>query len=109
MLKFSFAVAMALDPNQLFRMLTGPTSGIAPLVAFHDAPIANGIAYTSADRTHIYADFDKLAQAPHATWNVIRHELAHTRGAEHGDGSPEMKYAVTVNQFGVVVDDSFLI
>lgn len=97
------------DPNQIFRQLSGPNSGVAPLVMLHGGPMANGIAYTSADRTHIYADFARLQNAPHTTWNVIRHELAHTKGAEHGDGSVEMKYVVTADQSGLVVDDNFFI
>lgn len=105
----SAAVAFNLQQEQLFRHLTGPGSGINPFVTLHDAPIANQIAYTSSDLMHVYVDFRRLAAAPHTTYNVLLHELAHTRGAQHGDGSREMAYAATVNTNGLVVDDGFLL
>ncbi len=102
-------VGLNLANEMLFRQLTGPSSGVRDLVSLHEAPIANSIAYTSADRDHVYVDFRRLEKAPHTTWNVMRHEIAHTKGAEHGDGSPEMKYVVSVDQRGLVVDDNFFI
>ncbi len=104
-------LALALNPQQeyLFRQLAGPYSGVNSFVSLHDVPIANEVAYTSADRLHVYIDFRKLMNAPRTTYNVIRHELAHTRGAEHGDGTREMAYTTTVNSGGMVVDDTFLL
>jgi hypothetical protein len=99
----------ALDPNYVFRQLTGPGSGVPPLAMLHTGPIANGVAYTDGERTHVYVDAERLRNAPHTTWNVIRHEIAHTKGAQHGDGSVEMKYSVTADPGGFIVDDNFFL
>lgn len=102
-------VSMTDADRALFHSLTGPSSGVSPFVALHDTPLANNIAFTTADRNNIYVDFEKLRAAPHTKWNVFRHEIAHTKGANHGDGTPEMAYMVTESQNGVVVDDAFFI
>lgn len=106
-----FGLALAYDPQQeqLFRALTGPGSGVHPFVTLHDGAIANEIAFTTQDLTHVYLDFHKLGNTPHTVYNVMRHELAHTRGAVHGDGSKEMNYAVTLDAMGRVVDDAYFL
>lgn len=102
-------LAFALDPNQVFRQLSRPGSGVPQLATLHDGVIADGIAFTSADLNHVYIDFERLKYAPHTTWNVIRHELGHTKGQQHGDPTAEMRYAVTLDHRGMVVDDGWFI
>lgn len=105
----SLTCAFNLQQERLFRGLTGTGTGVNPYVALHEAPIANELAYTSVDRTHIYMDAKRMQFTPHTFYNVLRHEIAHTKGAEHGDGSPEMNYAATEDVNGIVIDDGFLL
>lgn len=105
----SLVAAFGPQQAQLFRDLTKQGSGVGPFVTLHDGPIADALAFTTTDRNHIYMDFHRLQLAPHTAYNVMRHEIAHTKGAEHGDGSKEMNYAATVNMNGAVIDDGFLI
>ncbi len=101
----------AFDPlqEQLFHQLTAASSGVNPFVTLQAAPIADELAYTTPDRSHIYMDMKRLQSAPHTFYNVLRHEIAHTKGAEHNDGTVEMSYAATIDTNGVVIDDGFLI
>lgn len=66
------------------------------------------LAYTSSDLKHIYIDFDRFRNASNTLANVIKHEVAHTKGATHGDGSPYMQYAVRVDMFGNVIEDAYV-
>lgn len=105
------SVTCAFNPQQeqLFRGLTATGSGVNSYVALHEAPIAGELAYTSADRSHIYMDAKRMQFTPHTFYNVLQHEIAHTKGAQHGDGTVEMNYAATVDMNGRVVDDGFII
>lgn len=105
----TLAYAFNLQQELLFRGLTGAGTGVNSYVTLHEAPIANQLAYTSADRFHIYMDAKRMQFAPHTFYNVLVHEIAHTKGADHGDGTPEMSYAATVDINGVVIDDGFLL
>ena len=67
------------------------------------------LAFTSADLKHIYVDFDKFKNAPHTLQSVIKHEIAHSNGKIHTDGSPYMQYAVKVDSNNDVVDDSWVL
>ncbi len=81
-----------------------------PFVALIETPLHRpGIAYTANDHSRIYLDSQQLEEAPNTMWNVLRHELAHTQGQEHGFNTTEMRYAVTLDARGQVVDDSFRI
>lgn len=108
-LLFFSAVLVALGLNdqqyQLVKALMGPLSGIDPFVTVVDAPISGQVAYTSPDLKRVYVDFKRLEQTPKTAWNVMRHEFAHTKGATHGDGSPEMSYAVHTDPWGRITED----
>ncbi len=67
------------------------------------------LAFTSADLKHVYVDFARLAQAPHTLQNVIKHEIAHSQGKVHNDGSPYMQYAVKVDSANTVADDQWVL
>ena len=67
------------------------------------------LAFTSADLKHIYLDFDKFKNAPHTLQNVLKHEIAHSQGAVHNDGSSYMQYTVTENANHEVVDDQWVL
>jgi hypothetical protein len=101
--------SMSDQDRALFHSLTGPNSGVNAFVALHDTALANNLAFTTADRNNIYMDFEKLRKTPHTKWNILRHEIAHAKGANHGDGSPEMNYVATETMAGDVVDDTFFI
>lgn len=75
-------------------------------VTIEDAVQRGTLAFTSADRQHIYVDFNKFRGAPHTLQSVLKHEIAHSHGHDHGDGSPYMDYAVTVDEAGNVIDDA---
>lgn len=105
----SFAAAFGPQQAQLFRDLTKRGSGVNPFVTLHDGPIADSLAFTTSDLSHIYMDFHRLKAAPHTTYNVLQHEIGHTKGAQHGDGSRGMDYAATEMMDGTIVDDGFLI
>ena len=67
------------------------------------------LAFTSADLKHIYVDFEKFKNAPHTLQSVIKHEIAHSNGKVHNDGSPFMQCVVKVDSVGEVVDDSWVL
>lgn len=94
---------------QFIRALTGPYSGVDSFVTVIDAPIANQVAYTAPDLKRVYVDFARLGQTPVTAYNVLRHELAHTKGAVHGDGSVEMNYHVTQDMNNRIANDQFFI
>ena len=108
---FLLAAVLGLTPFNELVVRTFMSGGLAgsSFVSVTDAPLAGEYAYTTNDLAHIYVDFTKLQAAPHTTYNVLKHEFAHTRGARHGDGSAEMRYSITKDMFGNVVDDAFLI
>lgn len=103
------AVGLTDQQLQFIRTLTGPFSGVDPFVTVVDAPIANQLAYTAPDLKRVYVDFNRLKNTPVTTYNVLKHEMAHTRGAQHGDGSKEMNYHVKQDRDGRIVEDSVFI
>lgn len=81
-----------------------------PFVALIETPLHGPtVAYTAADNTRIYLDSQQLEETPNALWNVLRHEVGHTQGQQHGDDTVEMKYHLIKNPQGRVVEDSFRI
>ena len=110
---FFTAILLAIGLNdqqlQFIRTLTGPFSGVDPFVTVIDAPIANQVAYTAPDLKRVYVDFSRLGKAPVTAYNVLRHELAHTKGAVHGDGSVEMNYHATRDANNQIVNDLFFV
>ena len=79
----------------------------ADWVTVQDAVQQKQLAYTSSDLKHVYVDFGRFKNAPQALANTLKHEIAHTRGATHNDGSPYMSYAVTEDRAGNIVDDAY--
>ena len=77
-----------------------------PWVTIQDAVLRDNLAFTSADKQHIYVDFSRFRDAPHTLKSVIKHEIAHTLNHQHHDGSAYMQYHATVDQAGNVVNDA---
>lgn len=81
-----------------------------PFAALIETPLFGDlVAYTAEDRSRIYLDSQQLEEAPNTLWNVLRHEVAHTQGQEHGQNTTEMKYYVTKNPQGRILDDTYRI
>jgi len=81
-----------------------------PFVALIETPLAHHlVAYTANDQSRIYLDSRQLEQTPNTLWNVLRHEVAHTQGQQHGQNTTEMQYYVTKNPQGTIVEDTFRI
>jgi len=76
-----------------------------PFVAVVDSPLYGPLAYTATDKTRVYIDGDRLAATPNTMYNVLRHEIAHSQGQEHGNATVEMRYAARVDQLGRVLED----
>lgn len=80
-----------------------------PFVTISNAAISGQLAYTSNDLRRIYVDFLRLAKTPNTLHNVIKHELSHSKGGFHGDGSREMSYSVSTTPNGDIAEDGFLL
>lgn len=104
-------LCLALTPQEdasiRSAFLATPTAPV--LVAIIDARLPSGVAYTSSDLRRIYVDFWRLRFTPKTRQNVLRHELAHTTGASHGDGSSLMSYAVRQDSAGNILEDSVVL
>lgn len=103
------AAGITSQQSQIVRGLLREVQQTNPYVAVVDAKLAAQIAYTTSDLKRVYVDFERLERSPHTTWNVLRHEIAHTRGAQHGDGGSVMGYHVNVDGAGDVIDDTFFL
>lgn len=80
-----------------------------PYVAMVETVTGGPLAYTADDGSRIYIDSQRMIQTPNTLWNVLRHEVAHTQGGTHNDGSREMNYSVTMRPNGAIVNDDFRI
>src|SRR5690348_12207571 len=109
-LLFLIASALAISPKYaavVRDLMTKQQS--PPWVTIQDAVQRDNLAFTSADRQHIYVDFDKFKDAPHTLQTVIKHEIAHAQGRVHNDGSAYMQYHATEDSTGNVIDDASVI
>lgn len=107
---FLMVCACAFNPQQVaIARQVLRARGVPPWSVIIDAVQQDNIAYTDADRLRVYIDGNKLRATPRTFANVVTHEVAHLNGATHGDGTPEMKYAVTLNPLGEVVEDGFVL
>ena len=100
-------LCLALTPQEdtAIRNAFIATPRVPVFVAVVDARLPSGVAYTSSNLRRIYVDFWRLRFTPNTLQNVLRHELAHTTGAKHGDGSRMMSYAVREDLAGNVLED----
>lgn len=80
-----------------------------PYVALVETVTGGPLAYTADDGSRIYVDSQRLIQTPNTLWNVLRHEVRHTQGGTHNDGSPEMNYTVSIRPNGAILNDDFRI
>lgn len=74
-----------------------------------DSVLHNNIAFANVQESKVYIDASKLINAPNTFKNVILHECRHLLGAQHFDGTLAMNYSVTVDTYGKVIDDNFLL
>lgn len=110
LLLLNSVVPMHLAQRMLRSILRLHPPNDNPFVALVETPLFGDlVAYTGDDRARIYLDSQQLEEAPNTLWNVLRHEVAHTQGQEHGQNTAEMKYHVTKNPQGRILDDSFRI
>jgi hypothetical protein len=101
--------ALPLAQKYMRRILKTHPPHANQFVALVETPLTNVLAYTADDLTRMYIDTNKFDEAPNSLWNVMRHEIAHTQGEKHEDGTPAMRYSVTVDANGAVVDDKYRI
>lgn len=80
-----------------------------PYVGLIETVTGGPLAFTASDGSRMYVDSQRLIQAPNTLWNVLRHEVRHTQGGTHNDGSPEMNYSVTMLPNGAIVNDNYRI
>lgn len=80
-----------------------------PWITIQDSLQPGQLSFTSADLKNIYIDLEKFKDSPHTLQSVIKHEIAHTQGAVHNDGSPYMEYHVTEDAAGNIVDDAWVL
>ena len=78
-------------------------------VTIQDSLQRDQLAFTTGDLKHIYVDFEAFSKAPNTLKSVLKHEIAHSQGRVHGDGSPYMQYAVRKDPLGEVVDDQWVL
>lgn len=81
--------------------------GVPRFSALIDAAMVGDLAFTDQQTNKAWINAKKFVNAPHSWQNTVLHEAGHLCGAQHGDGSTAMSYAVTLDQAGNVVDDSF--
>ena len=91
------------------RAVLASVPGVSPFVSLQNALLAGEIAYTDPSLMHVYVDFERLKNTPNTRNNIIKHELGHTRGGKHGDGSLGMSYFVRTMPDGSIINDEFLI
>lgn len=72
-----------------------------------EGTLAGPLAFTANDLSRMFVDSKRLEETPNTLWNVISHEYAHTQGATHNDGSPEMKYVARQQPNGQIIEDDF--
>ncbi len=108
-LNFAFALAITPQEDASVRTAFLFTPQTPPLVSVVDAKLFTGLAYTASDLRRVYVDFSRLRKTPNTRLNVLLHELAHTAGATHGDGTSRMAYASRETPTGEVLEDSFVL
>lgn len=105
---YYFANLLSAARVDVVRKAWDAHSKMGPFVTVNNAIMSGQLAFTTTDLQRVYVDFEKFKSAPVALSHVIDHELAHTEGAVHGDGSRAMAYHVSVDQQGNVIEDNFL-
>lgn len=108
-LLFVMATSDSLAQRYLRRIIRMEGDPVNKYVNLHEGTLAGPLAFTATDLNSIHVDSKRLEEAPNTLWNAIRHEYAHTQGATHNDGSPEMGYVVHQNANGQIIDDDFRI
>ncbi len=103
------AVAMAQTSPEVVRETLDAEPNLDPFVSVINSAIAGQVAYTHNDLRRIFIDIRRFAKKPIALHNVLKHELSHTKGGRHGDGTAAMNYHVSVTPQGEIVEDSFVL
>lgn len=83
--------------------------GAPPYAVVIDAALGDDAAFTYIPQKTTFVNAGLLKNNPHTFANVVRHEVAHLRGAQHGDGSAVMNYKVTKDLNGNIIDDGFFL
>lgn len=103
------ALTLAQTNRDVVRETLKTETGLDPFVTVINSAIAGQIAYTHKDLKRIYVDMQRFVKKPKALRNVLRHEMGHTKGGRHGDGTAAMNYHVSVTPQGEIVEDSFVL
>jgi len=103
---FAFSPAQAFTPiqkNIIRESLIRNNAG--SFVTVIDCVITDQYAYTQLGGNQIYLDSVKFKDAPNTLANTVSHEVSHTQGNQHGDGSYMMNYSITLDQYGKIIND----
>lgn len=82
---------------------------VPPWSAVIDSVLYDQLAFANIQESKIYIDAGRLRLTPNSYKNVMLHECRHLLGAMHGDGSLAMNYSATIDIFGNIVNDRFLL
>lgn len=102
----ALCVAMTGDQVSVARRIMG-IMGVPRFSVIIDAAMEGDLSFTDQQLSRVYINSRRFIDAPHSFANVVTHECGHLKGAQHGDGSLGMDYAVTLDVNGRVVDDSY--
>lgn len=106
---FLVCVCSAAMRGDAVRAIMKKDPRLDPFVTITNGAIAGNLAYTSPDLKRIWIDFTRLTKTPNTLHNVVKHELAHSKGGVHGDGTREMAYSASAFANGDIMEDNFLL
>ena len=109
LIKIFFQLLCFFSDGSLVTDILRAEPGLDPFVTIINSPIAGHVAYTHNDLKRVYIDLSKFKDKPHSLNNVLKHELGHTKGGTHGDGSKVMNYHLSVSPDGQIIEDSFVL
>ncbi len=83
--------------------------GASPFVTVVDGVMGGVLSFTDVERKRIYVDAGQLRTQPNTLSNVITHEIAHSKGGMHGDGTFGMDYHANARIDGTIIEDDDLL
>ena len=104
----AMAAAMTFEQSKVCRD-TMRKLKVPPWSIMIDATLGDQLAFSQQDSHITYLDAARFVNTLNTWRNVVAHEASHLKGAQHGDGSLGMSYSVTLDPFGNVLNDPFLI